>query len=120
MITEVADDPVQRGRAHIVCGIGRRADEVDDSGTGTLGNLIELVFENKILFPRDAVHERDVLAGEIDHLQQGAHWSNTDPSSDEQHSRPSAPPARYRAVGPRRTPMCRPEPGRSAEYRHRA
>lgn len=72
MISEIANNPVQRTCAHVVRTIAGRAHQIDNSGAGTLGNLIDLMLEHQILCLRGAIDERDVLAWQVDRLEGNA------------------------------------------------
>ena len=88
MIAEIADDSIQCMGAHVVGGIAGRTHQVDDSRTGAFGNLIQLVLEHQILFLRGAIDQSDVLAWQVDDLEQGTHRGDPDTAGDQQDPRP--------------------------------
>src|SRR5215207_10913623 len=83
---------------YVVRGIAGRAHQVDDSGAGPLGNLIELMLEHQILFFRGAIDEGDVFAWQVDHLEKRTHRRDSNAASDQQHPWPAASPAGDDAV----------------------
>src|SRR5687767_3573184 len=98
MIAEVTDDSIQRVCAHVIPGVAGGAHQVDDSGTGAFGDLVEFALEYQVLLLRSAVDQSDVLAGQVNFLEEGAHRGDPDATGDQQYPRPTTTATGQRTV----------------------
>src|SRR4029453_19264523 len=103
---EIADDSIQGMCAHVVGSIAGRTHQVNDPGAGAFGNFIELVLEYEILFPRGAIDQSDVLAWQVDDLEQRTHRGDPDTPGDQQHARPPTTPPGEDTVRAFREDQC--------------